>query len=96
MMLKLCLLPALFAAPLQALLAFATLYVQDLRITPDCMPLPPQQPPASQAEMKAAEELFRVNDLYLWLAGRVGHGVFRRRKQVQQQRAQVGAGFAIF
>jgi hypothetical protein len=76
---------------LQALLAFATLYVEQQRITPDCMPLPMQQPPASQAEMKSAEELFCVYDLYLWLAGRVGHGVFRGRKQVQQQRAQVRA-----
>jgi hypothetical protein len=82
---------SLLAAAVQALLAFATLYVQEQRITPDCMPLPLQQPPCSQAEMKAAEELFRVYDLYLWLAGRVGHGVFRGRKQVQRQRAQVRA-----
>lgn len=77
------------AAAVQALLAFASLFVEQQRVTPDCMALPLQTPPASQVEMKAAEELFRVYDLYLWLAGRVGHGVFRGRKQVQRQRAQV-------
>lgn len=39
--------------------------------------------------MKAAEELFRIYDLYLWLAGRMGPGVFRGRKFIRQQRQQV-------
>lgn len=73
----------------QALLTFATLYVDEHRITPDCITTSISSPPRTPAEMKAAEELFRVYDLYLWLAGRMGPGVFQGQKQVRQQRQQV-------
>lgn len=76
---------------LQALLQIAAAYAYDRHVTPDCISLPcPDQPPRSPAEMKTAEELFRVYDLYLWLCTRLGApGVFRGRKHVLKQREHV-------
>lgn len=73
----------------QALLTFATLYVDHRRVTPECITTQIPAPPRTAAEMKAAEELFRVYDLYLWLGGRAGPGVFQGRKVIRQQRQQV-------
>jgi hypothetical protein len=76
----------------QALLQIASAYAYERHVTPECITLPcPDQPPRSPAEMKTAEELFRVYDLYLWLYDRLGApGVFRGRRQVLRQRQQVG------
>lgn len=76
----------------QALLHIAGCYVYDRHVTPDCLPIRcPDQPPRSPAEMKTAEEVFRVLDLYLWLANdRLGSpGVFKDRREVEEQRQQV-------
>lgn len=75
----------------QALLQLASSYAFERCVTPDCITLhQPSHAPRSAAEMKAAEELFRVLDLYLWLYDRLGvPGVFRGRRQVLQQRQQV-------
>lgn len=82
---------ALPPSPSQALLHIAGAYAYDGHVTPDCITLPcPDQPPRSPAEMKSAEELFRVYDLYLWLYDRLGApGVFRGRRQVLRMRQQV-------
>lgn len=74
---------------MQALLTFATLYVEERRVTPHCITSRLTAPPRTAVEMKAAEELFRVYDLYLWLAGRVGPGVFQGQKLIRKQRQQV-------
>lgn len=76
---------------MQALLQIATSYAYERSVSPSCLTQPcPQQPPRTPAEMKTAEEIFRVYDLYLWLFDRLGApGVFRGRRQVLQQRQHV-------
>ena len=75
----------------QALLQIASSYAFERLVTPDCITLScPEQPPRTPAEMKSAEELFRVYDLYLWLYDRLGApGVFRGRRKVLRLRQTV-------
>jgi hypothetical protein len=75
---------------LQALVVFAGRYTYERRVTPEAIQQQlPIEPPRTPSEMKAAEELFRIYDLFLWLAGRMGHGVFRGQQHVQKHRQQV-------
>lgn len=77
---------------MQALVVFAGRYTYERQVTPEAIQQqPPTEPPRTPSEMKAAEELFRIYDLYLWLAGRMGHGVFRGQQHVLQHRQQVAA-----
>eukprot|EP00879_Flechtneria_rotunda_P023857 GHRR01025266.1.p1 GENE.GHRR01025266.1~~GHRR01025266.1.p1 ORF type:complete len:416 (+),score=89.85 GHRR01025266.1:337-1584(+) len=76
-------------AVMQALVALASQYATNRQVTPDVISHTITSPPATQAQMKAAEELFRVYDLYLWLEGRMAPGVFQGKKLVQERRQAV-------
>lgn len=70
---------------MQALLTFATRYAHDRYVTPDCILHRVSEPPATLTALKRAEELFRVYDLYVWLAARFtgtiqGHGAAMHRR----------------
>lgn len=60
-------------------------------VTPACIHHPAlgAQPPRTEAELLRAEELFRVYDLFVWLALRFGSGAFKGVAHARQARRAV-------